>query len=386
MGIAGNYCRKIVATILGEPASKSLKLLPPCFGEDKCPMIACLFLSLLLASPVYAQSIEQTNPMEIDAEMRQFLADKIGSGLTPMQRLQSLVSAIFLDPDLKFAYASVSRSASETFKHRNGNCLSFTLMFLALARHLNLEAKFCEVKISPMFTKKGGFVILNQHLKPVVYIAGQAYSIDIFPGIIPVGLDGKIVVDRRGLAHFFSNKGVDELGSGNADLAEVYFHRALELDDSTAGAWLNLGTARFRAGKWDEAERHYRKALALNSKNMAAMNNLVAIYELTGRQKEAMRLKKKIQQFRERNPYYHFSLGLQAYMQEQYDEALVHYRQAVRLNATDHTFYYAIAQMHARIGEKDKMVTNLELAEKFASDPNNKLRYAQKLEMLKSMN
>lgn len=349
-------------------------------------MVARLLLGLLLAAPLQAQEIDNINPLEINAAMKQFLAEKIGPGLTPMQRLQSLVNAIFLDPELKFAYAPVSRSASETFESRDGNCLSFTLMFLAMARHLNIDARFCEAKVSPMFTKKGEFVILNQHLKPVVFIDGNAYSIDIFPGIIPIGLDGRIVDDKRGLAHFFSNKGVDALGSGDFALAESSFKKALALDDSTAGAWLNLGTARFRAGNLKDAERFYRKALALNSKSMAAMNNLLAICELTGNQKEALRLKKKIQQFREKNPYYHYSLGLQASLEGHYDEALDHYKRATKLNTTEHTFYHALAQLYAQLGDKDKMVANLQLAEKYAADPNNKLRYAQKLEMLKNVN
>jgi tetratricopeptide (TPR) repeat protein len=348
-------------------------------------MLTCLFLSLLLAVPLQAENLGNANPLDVDPGMKQFLAEKIEPGRTPMQRLQSLVTAVFLDPDLKFSYAPVSRTASETFKNRDGNCLAFTFLFISMARHLNLDARFCEVKIPPIFTKQGEFVILNQHLKPVVFIAGEAYAIDIFPGIIPIGLNGRIVSDKRGFAHFFSNKGVDELGKGNYELADAYFDKALEMDDSTTGVWLNLGTARFRSGKLDEAERYYRKALELNPKNPAAMSNLASLCEMTGKLKEALRLNKKIQQFREKNPYYHFSLGLEAYMQGQYDAALAHYKRAAKLNATDHTFYFAIARMYAQLGKKRQMMANLKLAEKYASEPGDRLLYAQKPETLKSM-
>jgi Flp pilus assembly protein TadD len=347
-------------------------------------MLASVFLGLLLACPAPDISSIRENPLAMDPAMKQFVAEKVGFGLLPIQRLQSLVAEIFQNKELNFSYASISRSASETFKYRNGNCLSFTLLFISMARYLGLDARFCEVNISPEFTKRGDSVILIKHLKPVVFIMGEAYAIDIFPTIVPLGMDGQIVSDERGLAHFFSNKGVVELGNKNHELADLYFTKALELDPKTVGAWINMGTAQFQTGNLEESERCYKKALALSPKNPAAMSNLANIFEITGRNKESFNLKKMVQQFREKNPYYHFDLGLQASKQGNYEEALDHFKRAAQLNSRDHTFYFEIARMYARIGKKKQMMSNLQLAVKYASEPDNKLRYEQKLEALRN--
>jgi tetratricopeptide (TPR) repeat protein len=348
-------------------------------------MLARIFLSLLLAGSLAASAFPDENPLAINPEMKQFVAEKIGFGLAPMQRLQLLVSAIFNDKEMNFAYASVSRSASETFGYRTGNCLSFTLMFISMARYLDLDARFYEVNIPPAFTKRGESVVLIQHLKPVVFIAGGAYAVDIFPAIIPIGLNGEIVADERGLAHFFGNKGIVELGNGNYDLADAYLKKALAVDATAFSAWINMGTLRFRTGKMAEAEHCYRQALALSSKNPAAMHNLANVYERTGRREEAQRLKKKVQQFREKNPYYHYDLGMQAFKQGDFQEALGHYRQAIQLNSSEPVFYMESARTYAKLGKIKPVLDNLKLAVKYSAQSEDKLRYEEKLAAMKSL-
>jgi tetratricopeptide (TPR) repeat protein len=355
-------------------------------NEGAIEMLAGALMTLLLVTPVPTDTSRNANPMEMSHAMKQFVSAKIDSGLAPMQRLQSLVTAIFQNKELNFTYSTISRSATETFEKRNGNCLSFTLLFISMARYLNLDARFCEVKVAPAFSKSGEFVILNQHLRPVVLISGEIYALDIFPQIVPLGLDGQIVSDERGLAHYYSNKGVDELSNGNNEPAEDYFNRAIATDPTMAGALINLGTARSRQGKLDDAEHYYRKALDLNPNSQAAMSNLASICAVSGRTQEAIRLKTKIQRFLERNPYYHFNLGLQADQQGNYAEALIKYKRAIKLNSTDHTFYFAIARLYAQIGKTKQVVSNLHLAQKYAYDPDNKLKYAQKLELIRGDN
>ncbi len=77
-------------------------------------------------------------------------------------------------------------------------------------------------------------------------------------------------------------------------------------------------------------------------------------------------------------------IGDLARRQGNYEEALARYKQAIKLNSADPSFYLAIARMYARIGKMRQVVSNLQLAQKYASDPGDKLRYAKKLEMLKN--
>ncbi len=347
-------------------------------------MLAGMLFCLLVISPASGEDFRSVNPISLSPEMKQFLDSKVERGLPPMQRLQSLLAAVFQSDELNFSYAPVSHTASETFKTRNGNCLSFTLLFISMARHLNLDARFHEVEVPPIFSKSGSFVKVSQHLNAIVFIDGQTYAVDLFPEITPIEVGGRIVSDQRGFAHFFNNMGVDELGRGNYGLADAYIKEAIEIDPTSISAWINLGAACAQAGKYNEAEEYYRTALKLDRKSLTAMSNLASLFDRTGRTSESLRLQKKVKEYREKNPYYHFDLGMQAFRAGDYKTALAHYEKAIKLKPMDHNLYFAAARAYSKLGDDEHAVAKMQLAEKYASDPDRRLMYAQKLEWLRS--
>jgi Flp pilus assembly protein TadD len=344
-------------------------------------MLAFLILSLALIQAV-PPKVDLT-PLELSPEVELFLHQKVDQSLPEMERLQALVSAVFQSNELHFVYAPVTRTALETFTSRGGNCLSFTMLFISMARHLGLRASFREVEIAPIWTRTGDFVNLSQHVNTAVFIGGQAFAIDVFPAVNRIEIGGQVVPDERGLAHFYNNLGVDELGKRNRDAAEAYLQKALQIDPTTPGVWINLGAAKFQGGQFQQAENYYRKALKLDPRNMAAMSNLAGVCEATGRSKEAIRYQNKVKEFREKNPYHHFNLGNEAYNEGRFEEAIVHYRKALKLKSSEHHFYFALARTYDQLGRKADAIANLQLAEKFAFDATNKQRYAEKLELLK---
>jgi tetratricopeptide (TPR) repeat protein len=348
-------------------------------------MLASLLLTLALTQPPQAVLPPDQNPLELSQEMKVFLDTRVDRALPQMERLRALVEVVFHDRQLGFTYAPVTRSAIETFTTRGGNCLSFTILFISMARYLDLGARFREVEVAPIFSKSGTFVSLSQHLNAAVIIGGQTYVIDVFPAVNRIEIGGQIVPDRRGLAHFLNNRGVDRLAKGDFEQAKVYFRKALETDPSTVCVWINLGAGSSQTGDVAEAERYYRKALELDPQNVAAMSNLTNLLERMGRAREASRLQLKVREFREKNPYHHFGLGEEAYQAGRYAEALESYKKAIRLKSTDHNFYLGAARASAQLGQNDEVVNYLRLAEKYASDAAGRLRYAQKLELLKRM-
>ncbi len=345
-------------------------------------MTTTLFLALYLALAGTDPSVPNENPLQISDEMKQFLDTHINRGLDPLVQLQSLVRIVFHENALNFTYVPKTRTAIETFSQRSGNCISFTFLFIAMARYLGLDARFREVDTVPTWSKVGDIVSMSGHANVAVFIGTQGYVVDLFPRVDRIQLGGRVVTDQRAIAHYFSNKAVDFLGAGQPNEAIEYFRKALESDPTAAFVWANMGVARAVAHSPAEAEKAYLKSLELDPSEMVAMSNLANLCHSLGREKEAKSYSAKVRRFKLKNPYYHFGLGLQAYEAGNYKQAIDHFKAALKLKPVEHNFDLALAKTYAKLGDIDKTTAYLKLAAKNAPDELSKLHYNEKLAAL----
>lgn len=322
------------------------------------------------------------DPLRVSEEMTQFLETKIGRGGESLDRLQTLVHVVFQENALGFSYEPETRTAAGTFNKRGGNCVSFTFLFIAMARQLGLDARFREVAIVPIWGQVGDLVSISGHVNVAVNIGGQGYAVDLFPQVNRLELGGRVVSDDRALAHFYSNKGVEHLAAGRSQLAIAYFQKAARNDPTMACAWTNMGVALTRAGDLQEAEASHQKALQVEPGDLVAISNLASLYERLGRDRDAERYREKARRLQQKNPYYHFNLGLRCYLSGQYRESIAHYRIALKLKPKEHYFHMALAKAYIRVGEMDKVASCLKQALKNAPDENAKHRYNEKLDWL----
>ncbi|UCF36790.1 MAG: tetratricopeptide repeat protein [Acidobacteriota bacterium] len=323
-----------------------------------------------------------TDPLALSDEAKSFFDERVERGYPELRRLEILVDVMFKKDGLGFRYDTRTRNAEDTFRHASGDCLSFTNLFIAVARHLDLDVRFREVEIAPNWSKRGKVVVFNRHVNSVAVIGGSSYLIDLFPRVDRIEVGGRIVSDARGLAHYYNNLGAEWFGRGSPKLALHCFERALESDSDAPFVWANYAVALSHLGLVDEAEDSYRKAISLDKSNMVAIGNLADLYEKMGNLKEAQKLKKKADDFRRKNPYFHYSQGEEAYKIGLYQAALKHYRDALKRKSKEHHFHYALARTYVKLGDNDKALEHLEKARKYAPDDSGRLRYSHKLDLL----
>ncbi len=345
-------------------------------------MVLTLLLVLCLRPAAIVPAPTDEDPLKINDEMKEFLDRNIDRSADSVEQLRTLVRKVFQQNALSFTYVPETRTAIETFTKRGGNCVSFTFLFLGLARQLGLDARFREVDIVPTWSQVGNIIAVSGHVNAAVFIGGQIYLVDLFPRVDRIDIQGRVVPDVRAVAHFFSNKGVDQLTNGHTDAAILYFRKALESDPTTPFVWANLGVAHAFSGALEEAERSYLKALQLNPSEMVAMSNLAVVYERMGRSKEARSYQARVRKFNQKNPYYHFNLGLQDYQSGAYKESIEHFKAAVKLKHVEHNFYLALAKSYMQLGETDKVSDSLKQAARYAPDLAWKVRYTEKLQLL----
>ncbi|RPH98659.1 MAG: transglutaminase domain-containing protein, partial [Lysobacterales bacterium] len=79
-------------------------------------------------------------------------------------RLKRLLYAIMGEGTFELVYDDITRTAAETFRDQRGNCLSFTNMFVAMARHVGLDASYQEVEVPAEWSLSGQAFLLSQHV------------------------------------------------------------------------------------------------------------------------------------------------------------------------------------------------------------------------------
>ncbi|QDH70220.1 transglutaminase domain-containing protein [Marilutibacter alkalisoli] len=81
----------------------------------------------------------------VPAELHAPLQEQVAAEPKPVRRLERLVEWMFASDGLAFEYDNeATRSVAETLHDRRGNCLSFTLAFVVLARRVGFDAHMQE--------------------------------------------------------------------------------------------------------------------------------------------------------------------------------------------------------------------------------------------------
>jgi tetratricopeptide (TPR) repeat protein len=135
---------------------------------------------------------------------------------------------------------------------------------------------------------------------------------------------------RQAEAWFEKGVAMEQEGKRATEVISAY-ERAVEIDPSSSGAWLNLGTVHYNQRHWAEAEASYGKALAARPEYALAHYNLGNLFDETGRPREAIEHYRKALEV---DPSYadaHYNLALLYQAVQEPLSALRHWRIYLRL-------------------------------------------------------
>ena len=324
--------------------------------------------------------------LALSVEMQEFLNSNVHQRATIGVRMNELIDAIINEQSFGLEFDGMTRTASETFRLRRGNCLSFSSMFVAMARYVNLEASYQEVQIPPDWTLQNDVFLLNRHVNVHVDLDPLGdhvvdFNIDDFKS----SYDMTKIPDSRARAHYFNNMGVESMQAGDTASALGYFRKAIaENDRQFSPAWTNLGTLDSRSGYPEYAEAAYLLALKVDGGDLVAMSNLAGFYEQQGDPERAATYRKRVMDHRKENPYYRYQRAREAYLAKDYDAAISNLKYAIRKKNNEDEFYFLLGMCYLQKGNEQAAQRWLARAKEVAATDSLKRRYSSKLEMLLS--
>lgn len=330
--------------------------------------------------------VDDAEVLAVSDEMRAFVDEHVDRRAGASVKLQDLVDAMIDEGSFGLEYDESTRTAAETFRLRRGNCLSFSNLFVALAREAGLEAQFQEVDIPPDWTLRNDAFVLNRHVNVSIDLGsagrhGVDFNIDDFRSTY----DRRLIPDARALAHYSNNLGVEAMQAGDAATALAYYRRAIaDNHNRFAAAWTNLGVLYLREGHPAHAEAAFLQALKVDPGHDVAMSNLVGLYEQQGDLERAGDYRKQVMRHRNKNPYYRYQLAREAYLGRDYDTAVKHLKHAIRAREQEDRFYFLLGLCHMQRGDEAAARRWLIRAEEIAAGDGLKRTYANKIDMLLS--
>ncbi|MCF7751885.1 tetratricopeptide repeat protein [Bacillus subtilis subsp. subtilis] len=301
------------------------------------------------------------------------------------QRVQRLVHMIFDEDGMHLSYDPyATQTLTETWQNRRANCLSFTLMFVTLARAAGIDARVQEVAQVVTWYEDQGAIYNIGHVNAGVNLDGRIALVDLDRNVLYDRFGPQQIDQARALAHFYNNRGAMRMSDGDLGQARAYYLAALAQDPAFVAGWNNLGVLDARSGRLADAEHDYRTALQLKPRNAASLTNATALYRRLGDTRQAALLARRLQQVQRSDPFVQFRLGNEAEQRQDYAEAIRAYRRAVSLYGTAHQFHFGLARAYFLAGNNRRASVEMAKARDLAGTNADSLKsqYQAKLDSL----
>lgn len=339
--------------------------------------------------PTYQQTVIET-PEQIfalDEDAIRFVQQVNIHRKSNREKVQTLVNRIFGRAELAMSYsADANTTATQTFHQGISNCLSLTIMTYAMVEKMGLDSSFQKIHIPEYWTRRDGNTILNGHINLRVKKSHSNFIVNTDSDTIIdfEPLEGQRTFPVQSLtkeqivALFYVNKGAELLMKNQLSAAFAYFKAAIDLDNYSTEAWLNLGVLYVKKGLLEQAEQSYLQALSIKPSYSTAKENMARLYKRLGRYKQAKTMLARLAKQRENNAYYQSMKGEMALETGQYSKAINRFKKAIKLKKKNSEFYFGLARALWAQGDTKSARQSLQKAIRYSQNDNQSELYIAK--------
>ncbi|WP_039917402.1 transglutaminase-like domain-containing protein [Cellvibrio mixtus] len=343
------------------------------FATDKSLLTKALSGELILGRAYKNDELPNVDLFGLTPEMRQFAETVTTSAKRKEAKAEALHQALMTSRThggRGITYtAYITNTGIDAFEQRQANCLSYTLLFVSMARHLGLNAEVNEVMLPPTWDMRDSDTYLfMRHVNAKVFMPRK--HMFSWVRVTETADVGDIVVDlemRRFRPHykqkvigadlvaaqFYSNRGMELSAEGDARAAFLYLRKALLMSAEPSYIWSNFGSFYRRQKMFAEAEAIYLHGLAINPRDYTIMHNLAGLYLELGNTAKHKEYQQRVRQHRNANPYYMFKLAEEFAQRNEDDKALDLLRKSIKKEKDEVRFYKLAAEIYERTGDSE---------------------------------
>jgi len=270
-------------------------------------------------------------PFAATPEMRAWARATVPTGAGDEERLQQLLLALLQRDGRELRYdRDRTATAVEVWRDGVANCLSFTHLYIALAREVGLPVYYLRVADSPRYEREGELVVASEHVAAAWGPPHRRRVLDFSERPVGEYHRTQVISDLTAVALYYSNLGAGRVRAGQVEAALDPLATATRIDPELPDGWINLGVALRGMGRLSESEAAFRRALEADARAVSAYNNLASLLVQLGRGEEARHLLELTDRQANRNPFSYLALGDLSLALGRHEEAERLYRQALR--------------------------------------------------------
>lgn len=332
---------------------------------------------LLTGSAVFGEAVSPVEAPVFDllhttADMHAFVAE-IDDARLAVMRFRGLIRRLSEHGYFDNVYdAAATNTAAATFATKTGNCISYTNLFIALARAANLDAHYQIVEVDhPTWNVETGLLIRNNHINVVIEgprfnrRRGSGYTIDF--NLIDPDPQARVlkVSDAYAESLFYANLSVAEILKGHERLGFALLLRGIESEPRNPDLWVNLGAFYGRKQQHGLAIAAYQIARQLNPRDKIVLSGLERSYRALGDTDRADALLQKVRRYRQQNPFFHFAVAQTAYEEGNFQLSLTAIDKAIRLKKRNPRFHFLKSLSQRRLGNEKDAARSLRKAQRY---------------------
>lgn len=283
----------------------------------------------------------------------------------------------FVFSELRLHYALLpTRDATGTFEAREGNCLSFVNLFVALARSFRLNPFYVEVTDYQKWSYRDGQVLSQGHIVAGMFVAGNLKTYDFLPYRPKSYKTFRPIDDLTATAHYYNNLGAEALIADDLEQAATWLEIATRLAPNFIKAANNYGVLLTRQGQYDRAVEVYRRSLLAEPDDVAVLTNLAGLLSRRGAGEEAATLLARISGVNNTNPFFFLYQGDAALARGDHRQALQMMREALRRDAEIPEVQLGLVRTYFALGDLERARYHLERALKLDATSEEARRFA----------
>lgn len=341
------------------------------------------------------QNVAVSDVLELSDSMRQYLRREVLPRARSKGLRTGLIDALYTRSQLKLTYdSSITRTASQAFEARAGNCLSLVLMTAAFARELGLEVQYNDVLIDPSWSRSDGIEFASGHVNLTLggRVADKDHSVqtakltvDFLPQADLKGQRSRPISEQTVVAMYLNNRAAEMLAQDRRDEAYGFARAAVRYEPRYLAARNTLAVIYRRHGHPQHAEQTLRQVLALEPANVSALGNLAHALAAQGKHDEARAVRDELASIKPQSPFYFLDHGLAALKRGEPAEAKKLFEQQIQRASDYHEAHFWLGVANLQLGKLEEARTELHTAWENSVTSDERQLYAAKLKRAKAL-